>query len=61
LKFGTKKNLILISLPVALWQQRWLKFVKYFTDFGIQLIVLYSENPTYPIIDKNLLKKFQSD
>lgn len=34
--------------------QRWLKFVKYLPDFGIQPIVYVPENPTYPIIDKNL-------
>lgn len=34
--------------------QRWLKFVKYLPDFGIQPIVYVPENPTYPIIDKSL-------
>lgn len=34
--------------------QRWLKFVKYLPDFGIQPIVYIPENPTYPIIDKEL-------
>jgi len=37
--------------------QRWLKFVKYLPDFGIQPIVYIPENPTYPIIDKNLVKE----
>ncbi len=35
--------------------QRWLKFVKYLPDFGVQPIVYVPENPTYPIIDKALL------
>ena len=35
--------------------QRWLKFVKYLPDFGIQPIVYIPENPTYPIIDEGLL------
>ena len=34
--------------------QRWLKFTKYLPDFGIQPIVYIPENPTYPIIDKEL-------
>ena len=35
--------------------QRWLKFVKYLPDFGIQPIVYIPENPTYPIIDQDLV------
>lgn len=35
--------------------QRWLKFVKYLPDFGIQPIVYIPENPTYPIVDENLV------
>lgn len=34
--------------------QRWLKFVKYLPDFGIQPVVYIPENPTYPIVDENL-------
>lgn len=34
--------------------QRWLKFVKYFKDFGIEPIVYVPENPTYPITDSSL-------
>jgi hypothetical protein len=34
--------------------QRWLKFVKYLPEFEIQPIVYVPQNPTYPIIDKNL-------
>ncbi|MFV5689290.1 glycosyltransferase family 4 protein [Flavobacterium sp. ZT3R25] len=37
--------------------QRWLKFVKYLPDFGIQPIVYIPENPTYPIVDKNLVNE----
>ena len=37
--------------------QRWLKFVKYLPDFGIQPVVYIPENPTYPIIDTNLVKE----
>ena len=37
--------------------QRWLKFVKYLPYFGIQPIVYIPENPTYPIVDKNLIKE----
>jgi hypothetical protein len=39
--------------------QRWLKFVKYLPDFGIQPIVCMFEDPTYPIVDANLIKKFR--
>jgi len=34
--------------------QRWLKFVKYFRDFGIEPIVYTVENPQYPIEDTTL-------
>ena len=37
--------------------QRWLKFVKYLPDFGIQSIVYIPENPTYPIIDEGLMNE----
>jgi hypothetical protein len=37
--------------------QRWLKFVKYLPEFGIQPIVYVPENPTYPIVDENLVKE----
>lgn len=36
--------------------QRWLKFVKYLPDFGIEPVVYIPDNPTYPLIDKGLLK-----
>lgn len=37
--------------------QRWLKFVKYLPDFGVQPIVYIPENPTYPIVDENLINE----
>jgi glycosyltransferase involved in cell wall biosynthesis len=37
--------------------QRWLKFVKYLPDFNVQPIVYIPENPTYPIVDENLIKE----
>ncbi|NBL63996.1 glycosyl transferase family 1 [Flavobacterium sp. NST-5] len=37
--------------------QRWLKFVKYLPDFGVQPIVYIPQNPTYPIIDENLISE----
>ncbi len=37
--------------------QRWLKFVKYLPDFGIQPIVYIPENPTYPIVDEKLVNE----
>lgn len=35
--------------------QRWLKFVKYLPDFGIEPHVYIPENPTYPLIDEKLV------
>lgn len=37
--------------------QRWLKFVKYLPDFGIQPVVYIPENPTYPILDEELVSE----
>ncbi|WP_264529561.1 glycosyltransferase family 4 protein [Flavobacterium sp. N502540] len=37
--------------------QRWLKFVKYLPEFGIQPIVYVPENPTYPIVDEGLVNE----
>ena len=34
--------------------QRWLKFVKYLRDFGIEPVVYVPENPHYPLIDESL-------
>jgi glycosyltransferase involved in cell wall biosynthesis len=41
--------------------QRWLKFVKYLPDFGIQPLVYVPENPTYPIIDSALEKEVSDE
>ena len=35
--------------------QRWLKFVKYLPEFGIEPIVYCPENPSYPITDNSLI------
>jgi len=37
--------------------QRWLKFVKYLPDFGVEPIVYCPENPNYPIIDESLVNE----
>ena len=37
--------------------QRWLKFVKYLPDFGIEPVVYIPENPNYPIQDTSLTKE----
>ncbi|WP_417858704.1 glycosyltransferase family 4 protein [Xanthomarina gelatinilytica] len=37
--------------------QRWLKFVKYLPEFGIEPIVYVPSNPSYPIIDETLLSE----
>ncbi|MFB9058213.1 glycosyl transferase family 1 [Mariniflexile ostreae] len=37
--------------------QRWLKFVKYLPDFGIEPIVYVPENPHYPLLDGSLAKE----
>jgi hypothetical protein len=41
--------------------QRWLKFVKYLPDFGIEPIVYIPENPNYPILDDSLLNEVSKD
>ena len=35
--------------------QRWLKFVKYLPEFGVEPVVYIPENPTYPIIDESFI------
>ena len=37
--------------------QRWLKFVKYLPEFGVNPIVYCPENPSYPILDQSLLSE----
>tara|TARA_R110002012_G_scaffold9062_1_gene41603 strand:+ start:16525 stop:17811 length:1287 start_codon:yes stop_codon:yes gene_type:complete len=41
--------------------QRWLKFVKYFREFGVEPIVYAPENPNYPLIDENFSFEIPSD
>lgn len=41
--------------------QRWLKFVKYFRDFGIEPIVYIPENPNYPLIEKRFSDEISQD
>ncbi len=40
--------------------QRWLKFVKYFREFGVEPIVYAPENPNYPLVDKNFSSEIPS-
>ena len=40
--------------------QRWLKFVKYLPDFGIEPIVYVPENPSYPLMDEKLIDEVPS-
>ena len=37
--------------------QRWLKFVTYFKEFGIEPIVYIPENPHYPLLDESLVNE----
>ena len=41
--------------------QRWLKFIKYFSCFGIDPIVYTVENPNYAVEDKSLLSEVPAD
>lgn len=41
--------------------QRWLKFVKYLRDFGIEPIVYTIENPNYSIVDNTLTSEVPED
>ncbi|WP_290806231.1 glycosyltransferase family 4 protein [Flavobacterium sp.] len=41
--------------------QRWLKFVKYLPDFGIEPHVYIPENPTYPLLDDKLLSEVSEE
>ena len=40
--------------------QRWLKFVTYFKEFGIEPIVYIPENPHYPLVDQNIVSEVPS-
>lgn len=41
--------------------QRWLKFVTYLPNFGIEPIVYIPENPSYPLIDHELVDEIPED
>mgnify|MGYP000663406473 CR=1 FL=1 len=41
--------------------QRWLKFVKYLRDFGIEPIVYIPENPHYPLRDESFVSEIPDD
>lgn len=55
---GTRKKVLIVTYywPPAggAGVQRFLKFVKYFPDYGIDPVVLTCSNPTYPIQDATL-------
>ncbi|MEP3210285.1 MAG: glycosyltransferase family 4 protein [Maribacter sp.] len=41
--------------------QRWLKFVKYLRDFGVEPVVYIPENPNYPIVDESFVNEIPED
>ncbi len=41
--------------------QRWLKFVKYLPEFGVDPIVYIPENPDYPLVDESLVSKVSNN
>lgn len=41
--------------------QRWLQFVKYLRDFGVEPVVYIPENPNYPIIDETFQDEIPED
>lgn len=41
--------------------QRWLKFVKYLRDFGIEPIIYTPQNPTYPMVDTHIADDLPQD
>ncbi|EGD33923.1 group 1 glycosyl transferase [Capnocytophaga sp. oral taxon 338 str. F0234] len=41
--------------------QRWLKFVKYLRDFGIEPIIYTPKNPTYPMVDAHIADDLPQD
>lgn len=41
--------------------QRWVKFIKYLPNFGIEPVVLIPENPSYPFQDKTLINEISPD
>ncbi|MEP1018165.1 MAG: glycosyl transferase family 1, partial [Maribacter dokdonensis] len=41
--------------------QRWLKFVKYLRDFGIEPVLYIPENPHYPMLDGTFSQDVPTD
>ena len=41
--------------------QRWVKFVKYLRDFGIEPVIYTPQNPTYPILDPHMVDDIPED
>ena len=41
--------------------QRWVKFIKYLPNFGIEPVVLIPENPSYPLKDDTLINEISPD
>ncbi|UWX56164.1 glycosyl transferase family 1 [Maribacter litopenaei] len=41
--------------------QRWLKFVTYFSDFGVEPVVYIPKNPHYPLKDESLFEDVPKD
>ena len=41
--------------------QRWVKFVKYLRDFGIEPVIYTPQNPTYPILDPHMADDLPED
>lgn len=41
--------------------QRWLKFVKYLRDFGVEPVLYIPENPHYPLLDESFLQDIPDD
>jgi len=41
--------------------QRWLKFVKYLCDFGVEPVLYIPENPNYPLIDETFQGEVPED
>jgi len=41
--------------------QRWLKFVTYFREFGVEPVMYVPKNPHYPIVDEALLEEVPQD
>lgn len=41
--------------------QRWVKFIKYLPNFGIEPVVLIPENPSYPFKDETMINEISLD